>query len=78
LSRLARSMVLILKSGASTGFTSRRGTISPEVASRSLLNNAVGQIGGQARHSQGRGFATPRIGMAGRRTPRVVMIWSLR
>ena len=45
---------------------------------RSLLNDAVGQIGGQARHSQGRGFATPRVGMAGPRTPRVTMIWSSR
>lgn len=33
LSRLARLMVPILKSRASAGFTSRRGTISPEVAS---------------------------------------------
>ena len=55
----------------------------PEVSgarygARSLLNNAVGQIGGQARHPQERGSATPRVGMAGLRTPRVAMIWSSR
>ncbi len=40
---------------------------------RSLLDNAVAQVGGQARQAQGRGFATPWVGMAGPRTPRVVM-----
>jgi len=37
------------------------------------LDDAVAQIGGQARQSQDRGFATPRVGMAGPRTQRVVM-----
>ena len=46
--------------------------------SRSLLSNALAQIGGQARHWQGRGFATPRVGMAEPRTPRVAMSWSSR
>jgi len=40
---------------------------------RSLLINAVAQIGDQAHQWQERGFATPCGGMVKSRTPRVVM-----
>ncbi len=40
---------------------------------RSLLNIAVVQVGDETRQSPGGGFATPRTGMAGPTTPRVVM-----
>ncbi len=63
--------------------TRRRLCSQPETTGRStpirsLVSDAVAQIGRRARQSHGRGFATPCYGMAELRTPRVATIWSSR
>ncbi len=64
-------LALLVSVGHRTGLFDSLADLTP--ATRSLLDDAVARIGGQAPQPQGRGFATPCAGMAGPRTQWVVM-----